>query len=169
MNYFWLDASAIIKHHISETGTPEMNHLFACVPLYQMFCLLEGVGEVISIFVRHKNNDKYRNITKTLFNQIKQQFENEFIHRNEVELVLPTKDQITDSWEFIEKHSLNSTDAIILQCALDQANELRIKGHRLILVSSDKRLIRAARSESMLTFNPETDSQTALDVFINSP
>ena len=169
MIFFWLDASALIKHYISETGTHEMNHLFDSVPLYRMFCLLESVGEVISIFVRHKNDDRYRNVTKTLFNQIKQRFENEFIHRNEVGLVLPTEDQITDSWELIEKHSINSTDAIILQCAIDYTNDLRPDGHRLILVSSDKRLIRAARSERMLTFDPETDTQTALDALINVP
>ncbi|MDE0482104.1 MAG: type II toxin-antitoxin system VapC family toxin [Candidatus Poribacteria bacterium] len=169
MNYFWLDASAIIKHYISETGTPEMNYFFAHVPLFQMYCLLNGIGEVISIFVRHKNDDKYRNVTKTLFNQLKQQFENEFIYRNEVELVLATEDQITDSWELIEKHSINSTDAIILQCALDLANDLRSDGHRLVLVSSDKRLIRAAKGERMLTFDPENDTQTALDTLINVP
>lgn len=134
-----------------------------------MYCLLNGIGEVVSIFVRHKNHDKYRYVTKTLFNQLKQQFENEFIYSNEVELVIATEDQITDSWELIEKHSINSTDAIILQCAIDYANDLRSDGHRLVLVSSDKRLIRAAKSERMITFNPETDTQTALDAFINSP
>ncbi len=167
MNYYWLDASAIIKHHISETGTTKMNYLFDHVPLYQMFCLLQGVGEVISILVRHKNDDRYKNITKKLFNQIEEQFKEEFIQRNEVELVLPTEDQITASWEFIETHSLNSTDAIILQCVQDFANRLRINGHRLILISSDKRLIRAAKRERILTFNPETDSQAALDTLIN--
>ena len=71
--------------------------------------------------------------------------------------------------DLIEKYSINSTDAILLQCALDRVNELRMNGDNLILVSSDKRLLRAAQSEGLLTFDPETDSQAALDVFINSP
>ena len=63
---------------------------------------------------------------------------------------------------------INSSDAYILQCALDKSNQLRTTGHDLILVSSDKSLLNAARSEGLLTFDPETDSQTTLNVLINS-
>jgi hypothetical protein len=41
-------------------------------------------------------------------------------------------------------------------------------GDNLVLVSSDKRLLRASQSEGLPTFNPETDSQTALDILIDS-
>jgi len=44
-----------------------------------------------------------------------------------------------------------------------------VEGDNLILVSSDKRLLRAAQSEMLLTFDPETDIQAALDVFIDPP
>ena len=165
MNFFWLDASACAKRYIAEKGTPLVNHLFECIPLGRMFCLLEGAGEVIFVFVRRRNEGK---ITTTLFNQVRQHFETEFVKSSEVEQVLPTEDQITTSWELIEKHSLNSTDAIILQCALDKANQLRTTGRDLILVSSDKRLLRATQNEGLLTFDPETDSQTTLDFLINS-
>ena len=143
-----------------------MNHFFERVPSYRMMCLFEGGGEVIFVFVRRKNTGE---ITPVLFNQIRQQFETEIIYRREVVKVLPIKNQITNSWDLIEKHSLNSTDAILLQCALDGVNELRMNGDNLILVSSDKRLLRAAQNEGLLTFDPETDSQTALDVFIDPP
>ena len=166
MNFFWLDASACAKRYIAEKGTPLVNYLFDCVPLRRMFCLLEGSGEIIFVFVRRRNEGK---ITTTFFNQIRHHFETEFVKSSEVEQVLPTEDQITTSWEFIEKHSLNSTDAIILQCVLDKANQLRMTGRDLILVSSDKRLLRATQNEGLLTFNPETDSRAALDVLINSP
>lgn len=166
MNFFWLDANAYAKRYIAEKGSSLVNYLFEFVPLGRMICLFEGAGEIIFVFVRRRNENK---ITETFFNQIRQHFEEEFTNRSEIEHVFPTEDQITDSWELIEKHSINSTDAIILQCAIDYANDLRMKGHRLILVSSDKRLIRAARNENMLTFNPETDTQTALNTFINAP
>ncbi len=166
MNFFWLDANAYAKRYIAEKGSSLVNYFFEFVPLGRMICLFEGAGEIIFVFVRRRNENK---ITETFFNQIRQHFEEEFTNRSEIEHVFPTEDQITDSWELIEKHSINSTDAIILQCAIDYANDLRMKGHRLILVSSDKRLIRAARNEDMLTFNPETDTQTALNTFINAP
>ena len=168
MNVFWLDASALVKYYLSETGSYEMNYLFSRIPLNQMLCLYISVGEVISIFVRHKNNERYRQVTKTLFNQLKQQFEDDFIHREEAGLIIPIKDQITDSWQLIEKHSINSTDAIILQCAIDYTNIIKPSGNKLILVSSDKRLLRAARNERIIIFNPETDNQHTLDTLINS-
>ena len=166
MNFFWLDANACVKRYVIEEGTPLINYLFDGVSLDEMFCLFEGVGEIISVIVRLRNRGE---ITTEGFNQAKQLFDDEIIYRDEVELVLPTEAQITTSWEFIEKHSINSTDAILLQCALDRTNELRIDGDNLVLVSSDKRLIRAAQSEGVLTFDPEIDSQTTLDAFINSP
>lgn len=168
MNFFWLDASALIKFYIYETGSHEMSRLFSRIPLNQMQCLYVTIGEVISIFVRHRNNDKYKQVTKTLFNQLMLHFEDDFIHSVEVELRIATKNQISESWKLIEKHSINSTDAIILQCAIDHANEIKPDGNRLILVSSDKRLIRAARNEKLQTFDPETDTQNTLDVLINA-
>ena len=166
MNYFWLDANACVKRYVVEEGTLLINYLFARVPLNKMFCLLEGIGEIISVIVRVRNRGE---ITTAGFIQIRQLFDSEIIHRDEVELVLPTEDQITASWLLIEKHSLNSTDAILLQCTLDSTNELRMDGDNLVLVSSDKRLIRAAQNEGLLTFDPETDSQTILDVLIDPP
>lgn len=166
MNFFWLDASAYAKRYVEEKGTQLVNHLFECVPLGRMVCLFQGAGEIIFVFVRRRNEGK---ITTTHFNQLREHFETQFIESDELERVFPTEDQITDSWELIEKHSINSTDAILLQCAIDRVNQLRINGDSLVLVSSDKRLIRAAQNEGLLTFNPETDLQTSLDVLINSP
>ena len=166
MNFFWLDASAYAKRYIAEKGTQLINYLFTHVPLGRMVCLFEGGGEIIFVFVRRRNEGK---ITTTRFSHIRERFETEFINRDEVGRVFPTEDQITNSWDLIEKHSLNSTDAILLQCALDRVNELRMNGDNLILASSDKRLLRAAQNERVLTFDPETDSQTALDVLIDPP
>ena len=168
MNYFWLDASAVVKRYIEESdGTPEMRYFFDHVPPERMMiCRSVIIGEVISIFVRRKNN---REITIVDFNQIKQLFETEITQQPDVVKVYPTNSQADDSVRLIETYSINSADALILQCAIDQTIELRMKGNNLVLVSSDKRLLRAAQSEQLLTFDPETDSQTTLDVLINSP
>ena len=144
MIFFWLDASAYAKRYIVEKGTQLVNHLFSLIPLERMVCLFEGGGEMIFVFVRKRNEGK---ITATRFNQIREHFEIEFIDRDELEQIFSTEDQITDSWDLIEKHSINSTDAILLQCALDRVNELRIEGDNLVLVSSDRRLLNATRKE----------------------
>jgi predicted nucleic acid-binding protein len=46
MNLFWLDASALAKRYVPETGTPQMNHLFEQVSPLSLISLLEGTGEV---------------------------------------------------------------------------------------------------------------------------
>ena len=168
MNYFWLDASAVVKRYVTEpNGTPEMRYFFDKVPPERMMiCRPATVGEVISIFVRCKNSQR---ITAAYFDQVKQLFESEIRQHPDILKIPPTEIQEDASVEFIEAYSINSTDALILQCAIDKTIELQMKGNNLVLVSSDKRLLRAAQSEELLTFNPETDSQAALDVFIDPP
>lgn len=95
MNFFWLDASACAKRYIVEEGTPLINYFFRRVPLDDMFCLLEGVGEIISVIVRSRNRGT---ITTRAFNQAKRLLNDEIVHRAEVELVLPTENQISASW-----------------------------------------------------------------------
>ena len=167
MNYFWLDASAVVKRYIAEDGTANMQYFFTHVcPDRMMVCRPVTVGEIISIFVRRKNSQQ---ITTAYFNQVKQLFGTEIRQHPDILKISPTEMQEEVSVELIEVYSINSTDALILQCAIDKTVELRMKGNNLVLVSSDKRLLRAAQSERLLTFDPETDTQTALDVLINSP
>ena len=165
MNYFWLDANAIVKQYVPEIGTLLINHLFTRVSLDRIFCLFDSMDETRHVFVRKKNDGK---ITLTEFNQAIQRFKTEFIDQVKVKQVNPTQNQKIASRSLIEVHSINSTDAYILQCALDEADELRTAGDNLILVSSDKRFLGATTKEGFFTFNPETDNQSYLDFLINS-
>lgn len=67
----------------------------------------------------------------------------------------------------IETHSLNSVNAIVLRSALDIAAELRDTENTLVLVASDQRLLRAAHTEGLQTFNSEVDSQQILTDWIS--
>ncbi|MBI1930633.1 hypothetical protein HYR99_41105 [Candidatus Poribacteria bacterium] len=73
---------------------------------------------------------------------------------------------ISPSHQFIEKYSLNATDAFILCSVLEAAAALRLGGNNLVLISSDQRLLQAAQAEGLVTFNPETDSQAQLDTLL---
>ena len=55
-------------------------------------------------------------------------------------------------------HAVNSVDAILLCSALNIAANLRNEQNELVLIASDQRLLRAAQTEGLLCFNPETDS-----------
>ena len=166
MNYFWLDANAIVKQYVTEKrGTPLINYLFTRVSLNRILCLSDSMDEARFAFVRKKNKQI---ISVVAFNQVIQRFEGRFLQRTDVEQVNPTQNQKTAARQLIETYSINSTDAYILQCALDKADKLRTAGDDLILVSSDKRLLASAEKEGLFTFDPETDNQIDLDVLINS-
>jgi hypothetical protein len=164
MNYFWLDASALAKRYVPEKGTALMNHLFSCISPSDLICLLEGIGEVISILVRRYNSG---GLTQSVYRQVLSDFHSEISNSPDVKKIHPTTFQVLVSWDLIEKHSINSTDAVSLKCAFDEVAEPRPDGDDLVLVSADGRLIRAAKAEGLLAFNPETDSQQALDALIN--
>ena len=138
MNYFWLDANAIVKQYVPETGTPLINYLFTRVSLNQIFCLFDSMDEARFALVRKKNDGT---TTRAEFDQAIQRFKVEFIDRTEVKKVEATQNQKIAARQLIETYSINNTDAYILQCALDKADELRTAGDNLILVSSDKRLL----------------------------
>ena len=162
MNYFWLDASAVVKRHVPENGTFKMKHFFSRVtPDRMMVCMSATVGEVIYV-LRHRIKDQ------TLFDQEKKLFESDVSQHPQVTKVYPIEKQTDASLEFIERYSINNTDAIILQCALDEAKDLRASKNDLILVSSDDKLLKAARSEKLNTFNPEANKLAYLDSLINS-
>ncbi|MDX2042806.1 MAG: hypothetical protein SF097_16425, partial [Acidobacteriota bacterium] len=67
MNFFWLDASALVKRYVLETGTSSINHLFNQTSPRVLICLLEGIGETISILVRRKNQGV---LTPSVFRQV---------------------------------------------------------------------------------------------------
>ena len=165
MNYFWLDANAIVKQYVTETGTPLISYFFARVSLNRILCLFDSMDETRHVFVRKRNDGI---ITRSEFNQVIQRFEGEFVYPIDVEKVNPTQNQKITARQLIDAHSINSTDAYILQCALDKADKLRTAGDDLIFVSSNRRLLAAARTERLLIFNPEADNQINLDVLINS-
>ena len=166
MNYFWLDANAMAKRYVPEKGTSIINHFFTTISPDRIICLFDSMDETRSVIVKYRNRG---DITSSEFNRAIQQFAREVINNPAVLQVHATVDQKISARELIDSYSINSTDAYILQCALDEANELQADGHNLILVSSDKRLLNAARRETLRTFDPEIDSQTTLDVLINSP
>ena len=166
MIYFWLDANAIAKRYVEEKGTSLINHFFTYVSAERIICLFDSMDETRAVIARYRNRG---DITRSDFNQAIQQFEAEVVNSTGVVQVHATVNQKEAARQLIDNYPINSSDAYILRCALDQANNLRLEGHEMILISSDKRLIRAAKREGLLTFDPEIDSQTTLDAFINSP
>jgi hypothetical protein len=63
---------------------------------------------------------------------------------------------IFDGLHFVEKHSINATDAAILTLFLRYVQALPPDGPPCVLVASDQRLVQAAQAEGLATLDPET-------------
>ena len=160
MYHFYFDASALAKRYTRESGSDKMLFLFDNVPLERLSCLTLGAIEVFWICVRKRNDGR---ITNHQFERATTYLRREVINNQSDFKTISVPDSLVwDSMRLIETHSLNSVDAMVLRSALDTATELRSTDDRLVLVASDQRLLRAARTEGLQIFNPELDSQQRL-------
>jgi uncharacterized protein len=166
VNYFYCDASAVIKRYLIEIGSPLINHLFDTVPRDRLVMLTPGVGETLSALVRRRNSGA---LSLPAYQQASQALRSELILAGTVQLKPAEDTLVFASLPLIEKHSINSTDALVLRSALDTASTLWALGQDLVLVASDTRLLVAALAEGLNTWNPETDTQAQLDTLTASP
>ncbi len=165
MYHFYFDASALVKRYTRESGSDKMFFLFRNVPLERLLCLTIGAMEVFWICVRKRNDGR---LTSRQFERAVTHLRRELINRqSDFETISVPDLLVWDSIDLIETHSLNSVDALVLRSALNIATELRNTDDTLVLVASDQRLLRAARTEGLQVFNPELDPQQTLTDWIN--
>jgi hypothetical protein len=163
MNFFLCDASALVKRYYSEAGSALVDHLFARAARERLSCLMLGAAEVAAAPVRKRNGGQIT--TAELATAMKH------LHAEGLNAAdfakLPSDNPFIDaSIPLLVKHAINSTDAILLRAALNLAALLRGAGNDLVLVASDKRLLKAAQVEGLLTFDPETQAQADPDALI---
>src|SRR5262249_17168327 len=160
---FYVDASALGKRYVLEKGTPLVNHLFQHAPRNRLICLTLGTLEVVSILVRKVNTGL---LLPAEFRTALTSLQNEVVLDLAVAKVTATDLLVSAAVPLVQKHFVNATDAVILRSALDLATQFRAAGGDLVLVTSDQRLLKAAQAEGLLTFDPETQSQTDLDTLL---
>jgi len=160
---FFLDGSALAKRYVAEPGTLLVDQLFNHVTADRLVVLNVGFAEVVSVLVRRRNGGVLSDAT---FSQAMLQLGQEIIHAAKLRKLEPTNALVIAALGHIQAHSVNSTDAIVLHAALGLAQYLRNRGDDLVLVASDLRLLVAAQTEGLFTFNPETQDQAALEAFV---
>src|SRR5262249_54775489 len=129
----------------------------------EMPSLILGLLEVVSILVRKRNASL---LTPANFTLALTSFRYEVVHSADYRKISVADTLVHASASLVEAYSINATDAVILQSALDAAVTLRAAGNDLVLVSSDKRLLKAAQAEGLRTFDPETQTQADLDTLL---
>jgi predicted nucleic acid-binding protein len=158
----YLDASALAKRYVPEPGTARMNYLFRRLPPNRLVVLSGGVAEVLSILVRGRNAGR---ITAAQYAQAVLDFHREVIRGAVVKRTARLR-LVVRALSLIQRHSINSTDAILLRSALGLASWARRRGDDFFLVTADRRLLTAARAEGLATFDPETQSDAELDALL---
>jgi predicted nucleic acid-binding protein len=163
MNYFLFDGSALVKRYLPEPGKPLVDQLFSAVARARLLCLMLGGAEVAAALVRRRNAGA---ISATTFGAAMIDLRAEVL--DAADFTKPAADNpiINASIPFLDKHSINATDAVVLYVALQLAAQLRAARDDLVLVASDRRLLRAAQAEGLLTFDPENQTQAELDALL---
>jgi predicted nucleic acid-binding protein len=161
--FAYLDASALAKRYYPEVGSAVVDHLFLRVPQDRMLTLSVGLTEVASVLARKRNAGR---ISATLFLGALRRLRAEAGPASPVRLIEVDGHLAEQAFDFVDIHSLNATDAVLLRSALDLTASLRASGDDLLLVASDQRLLRAARAEGLAVFNPETQSESNLDALL---
>lgn len=160
MRHVYIDPSAWVKRYYNETGTTVTNYLFDRLigsRPSRLICSRIGLTEVISVLNRHRNADR---ITQSVFNMAYAYFEAD---SRLVRLVSVRNYQLNSSVRLLLTHNLNATDALHLQVALEVQGQLHRQNNTLLFFSADQRLLRAARQEGLVVFNPETAAETELE------
>jgi len=163
VHWFYLDASALAKRYVPESGSLLLDHLLTSVPANRLYLFNVGMGEVVSLLVRKRNAGL---ISTARLSQALADFDTEIVKATAVRKLIADDALVETSFALIQTHSINATDAIILRSAMNTANNLRATGDDLVLVASDLRLLRAAQTEGLAIFNPETQSLADLNALI---
>ncbi|MEM7535440.1 MAG: hypothetical protein AAF639_24905 [Chloroflexota bacterium] len=72
-----------------------------------------------------------------------------------------------DASALVKRYSVeDGTD--IFRLAMDLHKVLQTEGHRLVLWSCDKRLLRAAKQEGINVFDPEVETKASLSALLKS-
>ena len=152
MTYFLFDASGLAKRYVPELGRDVIHLIFDKAWPLRTCCLLFGVGETMSILVRAHNGGK---LLDDEFKEQMARLRSEVLNHPDFWTIDAERDTILSSFAFIEKFSINSTDAIVLRVTINLNDAMQAAGHKLVLVCADKRLVRVAENSGIVVCNPE--------------
>ena len=124
-----------------------------------------GLLEIISVLVRKRNDGR---LSLKLFSQAMVELNQEIIDDEAFSIASINDELILSALDLIAQHNINATDAVILRSCLNLQQVLEEKGHRLVLWSCDKRLLRAAQHEGIDVFDPEVETKAQLQTLLSS-
>lgn len=155
------DASALVKRYAPEVGTETVKSLFELSNVSMAITYL-GYAEVCAVLRRKHNRGT---IDKATFQTARQAVEQEVLLAPAVDLVTIDDADMLTGVGLTDKHHINSSDAAILSAFLRYILQSPLT---CLLVSADQHLLRAAKTEGILTLNPETTTNSSLPLFLQN-
>lgn len=164
MDHVFLDSSALAKRYVPEKGTDVVNWVMSNFAPQQLHVTDFNLLEVYATLVRKRNHGT---IDDTQFRLAVTELGMEVIYHEEVGKLPFVVDDLDAPMAHTLAHNLNSVDAVLLTIALQLKATLAGQSDRLLLLTSDDRLQRAALQEALPCLNPETDDVAALQQVLN--
>jgi hypothetical protein len=165
MNLFFLEARALAKRYITERGTDLLDHLFSRVKRERLACLLADVAEVTAMVVRRRQSGR---LTGVLADAALLHLHLDTQPGTPMRKLVAGEADLRAAVPLVETYRLGGREGLVLQMALADATSCRTAGDDVVLLTTDRPLLRAARRERLTTFDPETQTQAELDALIGS-
>jgi len=161
---FW-DASGLAKRYTAEIGSDVADALFAAVPATAMLTTVWGYAETFSILLRGLNGGRLDQPTfVTAFAALRR----EIIGSPDIGFLTVDEAAVLAGLPLMQRHNVNATDAALLAVLLRYALARPMGASPCVLVTADKRLVRAAGAEGLLTLNPELIAAGDVPAFLAS-
>ena len=154
MNYFYLDASTYAKYYYPEPGSDVVMALIDGLPdahARRLIVTSMTAVEVMAVLNRRRNelqipDDEYGRAATRLIADVTR-FTHWRVHDQD----------LLNAAALIAAYNLNASDALHLYTALRLGRILRrTRQDRVVMVASDRRLLRASDAESITVLDPET-------------
>ena len=147
------DASALAKRYAAELGSHTVNALFAVIPLNRMLTTTLGYAETISVLTRKRNRGS---LSGPLYTAALSVMDREILFSGQFTVLDVDRATVFAGIPLIRTRNIGATDSAVLAAFLAEADSARNDGDTLLLISSDRRLLRAAAAEGLGTLNPES-------------
>ena len=148
MNIYYLDASALVKRYVNETGSNWIRSLLERQPL--LFSSRMVIIEVISAFARRKREGS---LSSAEFTTARNALRSDCL--NEYHIIPPSMEIIDLASELLAIYPLRAYDAVHLATALTAQQFLVTRAYpALTFLAADNRLNSAASSAGLTIDNP---------------
>ena len=150
MSVYYLDASALVKRYVNESGSGWLRSLLASTQVDLLFTSRMTIVEVMSAFARRVREGA---LTSEEFAAAENALRGDCLR--DYQIMPPTIEIVDLACSLLQRHPLRAYDATYLASALSAQKFLATEGHPgLIFLSADDRLTSAASVEGLETDNP---------------